>query len=147
MKSCFRRLAGAVVIAAAGLFAGGCLIQVQIDEVRDPGPAFKRARSEALRVQGRRGPAHELHALVYEKDEGRLVRVTLPMWVVRKIEGKIDWDDDDRRRRDHDARERGDRLEKRLRRHVTLEDIEKAGLGILVEVEEDDGAQVLVWLQ
>jgi len=33
-----------------------------------------------------------------------------------------------------------------VRPHLRLEDIEKAGLGILVEVEEDGGDQVLVWL-
>jgi hypothetical protein len=30
---------------------------------------------------------------------------------------------------------------------VRLEDVEKAGRGALVEVEEEDGDQVLVWLR
>jgi hypothetical protein len=52
----------------------------------------------------------------------------------------VDWEreigDDDR-----------DRVARRVRRHVRLEDIEKAGLGILAEVEDEDGEQVLVWLR
>jgi len=32
-------------------------------------------------------------------------------------------------------------------RHVRLEDLEKAGLGVLVEVEEEGGDLVLVWLK
>ena len=37
--------------------------------------------------------------------------------------------------------------EERMKRHVRLEEIEKAGLGVLVEVEEEDGEQVLIWLR
>ena len=64
------------------------------------------------------------------------------MWIVRKAERHIDWDDDafdgDRRAKDH-VRE--------ALRHVRLEDLEKAGVGILAEVEEEGGNQVLVWLR
>ncbi len=34
-----------------------------------------------------------------------------------------------------------------MKSRLRLEDIEKAGRGILVEVEEEDGDQVLVWLR
>jgi hypothetical protein len=60
------------------------------------------------------------------------------MWIVRAAEKRVDWEkewDDD------------DEVARRVRRHVRLEDIEKAGLGILAEVEEEDGEQVLVWLR
>ena len=60
-----------------------------------------------------------------------------------EAERRIDWDDDDafdgdRRAKDH-VRE--------ALRHVRLEDLEKAGVGILAEVEEEGGDQVLVWLR
>ena len=81
--------------------------------------------------------------LVWNRDDRELVRVSLPMWIVRRAERHIDWDDDDafdgdRRAKDH-VRE--------ALRHVRLEDLEKAGLGVLAEVEEEDGNQVLIWLR
>jgi hypothetical protein len=32
-------------------------------------------------------------------------------------------------------------------KNVRLEDLERAGRGMLVEVEDDDGSQILVWLR
>jgi hypothetical protein len=125
----------AVILAAATQAA--CL--VQITRVSDAGPVFAQARRDALRYQGRPGPARELNVLVFEREEGKLVRVSVPMWIVRAAEKRVDWekewDDED------------DEVARRVRRHVRLEDIEKAGLGILAEVEEEDGEQVLVWLR
>jgi hypothetical protein len=125
----------AVILAAATQAA--CL--VQITRVSDAGPVFEQARREALRYQGRRGPAHELNVLVFERDEGKLVRVSVPMWIVRAAERRVDWE--------KEMYEGRDDVAWRVRRHVRLEDIEKAGLGILAEVEEEDGEQVLVWLR
>jgi hypothetical protein len=130
-----------LAVAALGLAESACL--VQITHVADPRPIFGAARAEAERLTGRPGRAHELNVLVWNRDDHELVRVSLPMWIVRRAERHIDWDDDDafdgdRRARDH-VRE--------AMRHVRLEDLEKAGLGILAEVEEDGGDQVLVWLR
>jgi hypothetical protein len=109
--------------------------------VGDPRAAFAEARDEALAVQGRPGPARELNVLVWDRDDRQLVRVSLPMWLVRKAESaahEVEYDLDD---------EQAEHVHRTLRRHVRLEDLEKAGLGVLVEVEEDDGEQVLVWLR
>jgi len=131
-----------MVAAVAGALSSGCL--VQIEHVRDPRPQFEAARREAERLQGRRGPAHELNVLVYDAREQKLVRVSVPMWLARKIESRVDWDKDvDLDWKDGDK----ERVRKSLRRHVNLKEIERAGLGVLVEVEEDDGEQVLVWLR
>ena len=148
-----------VALALVGLLASGCLIEVQIDKVRDPREAFREARAEALRYQGRRGPAQQLRAVIYDPDDGKLIRVTLPMWLVRKAGRNQDWDWDEeqecrgqsRKADDRSGRDQrcdsGERVEHTLRRHVSLKDIERAGLGILVEVEEDRGERVLVWLR
>ena len=131
---------GMIGVAAIALLESACL--VQITHVSDPSPMFHEARLEAARLSGRPGPAHEVNVLVWNRDERQLVRVSLPMWVVRKAERRIDWDDEgpdaERGARDHVR----DAL-----RHVRLEDLEKAGLGVLAEVEEDGGNQVLVWLR
>jgi hypothetical protein len=121
-------------VAAAALLLGGCLVEVR--RVEDPRPAFQEARAEASRLQGRPGPAHRVHVLVFDESDRKLVRVSLPLWLVQKIDkdGELDFGD-----------EAGD-LAEGVRPRLRLEDIEKAGLGILVEVEEEGGDQVLVWL-
>jgi hypothetical protein len=126
-----------VIVAAA--VQAGCL--VQITRVKDAGPVFEQARREAERYQGRPGPARELNVLVFDPSDRELVRVSVPMWLVRTVDRRVDWakevgDEDD-----------DDRVARRVRRHVRLEDIEKAGLGLLAEVEDEDGEQVLVWLR
>jgi hypothetical protein len=126
--------------ALAAVLSAGCLVQVET--VRDARPEFDRARREASRFQGRPGPAHQLNVLVFDPDDHKLVRVSLPMWLVRKVEKKANGGDGIDI--DFDADERAERA---VKRHLRLEDIEKAGLGVLVEVEEDDGEQVLVWLR
>jgi hypothetical protein len=135
------RRAGILATSVAAVAQAACL--VQITKVKDARPVFDQARREAERHQGRRGPAHELNVLVFDPRDGELVRVSLPMWLVRSVDRRVDWErelageDDDTR----------DRVARRVRRHVRLEDLEKAGLGILAEVEDEDGEQVLIWLR
>jgi hypothetical protein len=131
----------AVVMAALAVLETGCL--VQITKVSDPGPMFEQARLEASRYAGKSGKAREVNLLVYEKDEGQLIRVSVPIWLVKKIEehadeGKIDIDMDD---------EDMEHVARVMRRRLKVADLEKAGLGTLVEVNEEDGEQVLVWLK
>jgi hypothetical protein len=133
------RQLGLAAVAALGLSEAACL--VQITHVADPRPIFAAARVEAERLTGRPGRARELNVLAWDRDDGELVRVSLPMWLVRKAERRIDW---------RGEAEDGDHARGHVRsalRRVRLEDIEKAGLGILAEVEEDGGDQVLVWLR
>ena len=127
----------AIVILAAVLQTG-CLVHVE--RVADPTAAFRDARAEALRVQGRPGPARQINVLVYDPDDREMVRVSVPMWLARKAAGHVNWDDVDLDGRDRDAA-------RRVTRHLRLEDIERAGLGILAEVEDEGGEQVLVWLR
>jgi nucleoside-diphosphate-sugar epimerase len=131
--------AGMLGVAVVALLETACL--VQITHVSDPSPLFREARAEAARLAGRPGPARELNVLVWDRDDGELVRVSLPMWIVRKAERRIDW---------RNEVESDDGVQDHVRhalRRVRLEDIEKAGLGVLAEVEEDGGDQVLVWLR
>jgi hypothetical protein len=127
---------GAVVAIVLSVLASGCLVHV--DRVADPRPAFREARDEAMELQGRPGPAHRLNILAYDPDEEQLVHVRLPMWLVHElddddlvIDGDWDWDR---------------RLRRKVRRRLDLEDLERAGLGIIVEVRERDGERVLIWL-
>jgi hypothetical protein len=136
-----RRSAILLVVASAALLETGCL--VQITKVADPGPIFQQARLEAGRYAGRPGRAHEVHVLVYEPDEKQLIRVSLPIWLVKKLDQHVDRGDIDIDLDDADA----EHVRRVLKRRLRIEDIEKAGLGTLVEVDEEDGEQVLVWLK
>jgi hypothetical protein len=128
----------AVGVMAASLASSACLVQVS--RVRDPGPAFRDARAEAARYAGRPGPARHLNVLVWSPDDGELVRVSVPMWLVRRAARHAEWDEVDLHDEDGQVKEI-------LKRRIRLEDLEKAGLGTLVEVEEEEGEQVLVWLR
>ena len=135
------RRSAMLMVAVAALLETGCL--VQMTKVDDPGPIFQQARLEASRYAGKTGRAREVNVLVYEPAERQLIRVSLPIWLVKKIEkhadkGDIDIDLDD---------DEADHVRSVLKRRIRIEDIEKAGLGTLVEVDEDDGEQVLVWLK
>jgi hypothetical protein len=124
------------ILVLAAVLQAGCL--VNIERVDDPRAAFHTARTEALRFQGKPGPAHQLNVLVYDPGDKEMVRVSVPMWLARKAAAHVDWDD---------ATGPDGEAARRVRRHVRLEDIERAGLGILAEVEDEDGEQVLVWLR
>jgi hypothetical protein len=128
-----------LMVAMAALLETGCI--VQITKVADPRPIFQQARLEAGRYAGRPGRAREVNVLVYEPEEGQLIRVSLPIWLVKKMEHHVDWDDVDVDGND------AEHVKRVLKRRIRLEDIEKAGLGTLIEVDEDDGEQVLVWLK
>lgn len=137
-----RRLITVLGLALVAVLESGCL--VSIDKVDDPTAAFDAARKEASRYAGRKGPAHHVNVLVWDGNDHEMVSVSVPMWLARKFEGSTDWEGegshDDDRDREHE-------VARRVRRHVSLRDLEKAGLGILVEVEEDEGDRVLVWLR
>jgi hypothetical protein len=125
----------AILILAAVLQAG-CFVHVE--KVADATAAFREARTEALRFQGQPGPARQLNVLVYDPADREMVRVSVPMWLARKAAGHVEWDGGDGG--DHDTA-------RRLQRRIPLRAIESAGLGILAEVEEEGGEQVLVWLR
>jgi len=75
-----------------------------------------------------------LRVLAYDEHGGKLVNVTIPMWLLRMFPSKrmsflsdngIDFDSD--------------------RVHVTLEDLERRGPGLVLEQAARRGSRVLVW--
>ena len=128
-------------LAALGLgtiLGTGCFVDVS--HVSDPEPAFRQARAEAEALAGQPGPARSVQVLVYDPAERELVRVSVPMWIARRIEKEADWDE-------IDLDEDGDQVRRALRGRVSLRDLERSALGTLVEVEDEGGEQVMVWLR
>ncbi|HWX23935.1 MAG TPA: hypothetical protein VN083_02785 [Vicinamibacteria bacterium] len=122
----------AVLLGAT--LGSGCI--VEINHTTDPSGAFREAREEAARIQGLPGRAHNVKVLVYDPHEEKLIRVSVPLWLARKFAEDEKGDKDD-----------AQGISGRLRGHVDLGELEKAGRGALVEVEDDGGERVLVWLR
>jgi hypothetical protein len=103
-------------------------------DVDDPTPVFRKAREAAARVQGEKGSPQHLNVLVCDASDRELVSVSAPLWLARKV-GSLALHD-----------ERNDGIEF-ARRCLDPANLDKAGLGVLVEVEADEGDQVLIWLR
>jgi hypothetical protein len=113
----------AAAVAALAALQTGCLVQTA--KVRDPRPVFAQARREAEKVAGRTGRASQVNVLVYDPRDERLVRVSVPMWMAKRFDRHLEVGE----------------------RRIRLEDLARAGAGTFVEVDDEDGEQVLVWLK
>jgi hypothetical protein len=131
---------GLAAVGLGALLGTGCFVDVS--HVSDPEPAFRKARAEAEALAGRQGPARSVQVLVYDPGERELVRVSVPMWIARRIEEESDWDEIEL-----DESDGGDRALRALRGRISLKDLERSALGTLIEVEDEDGEQVMVWLR
>ena len=102
---------------------------------RTPAPAFARgARGGRAADQGRPGPARAVNVLVYDPDEGELVRVSVPIWLAKKIEEHADHGDDDV---DMDDEEREHVRPRAWRGGSASRTWTDGRAGTLIEVEED----------
>jgi hypothetical protein len=79
-------------------------------------PVAERAERVELRT---------LHARVYDPEEGKIVRVEIPFWLIRLGRSFS-------LMREMDS--------------VSLEDLERHGPGLIVNGKSDDGQQILVWI-
>lgn len=129
---------GLAIVLAALLGTAGCLVHVE--KVDDPEQAFTEARKDALKLRGQKGSVRELNVLAYDAGDRELVRVTVPLWLLRKA---LNDDDDESIDLDLDSTEHLDAVAG----HFSMKDLERAGPGVLLEVQENDGERVLVWLR
>jgi hypothetical protein len=79
-------------------------------------------------------PPDSLNILAFNPDDGRIVKVTIPFWLLRlKMRGtRIDFN--------------GNRMELEDLR-LTVEDLERFGPTLIVDHRSPDGERVLVWSQ
>ncbi len=112
------------------------------DGVGNADRQFERAFAEIARIETARGGAarrpHRLCVLVHDADEGELVRVSVPMWLV----------DLGLSLGEHaDKHGHGRSIEDRYELEWSaIRDLGRHGRGLLVSVEEEK-ARVLVWLK
>jgi hypothetical protein len=90
--------------------------------------------ADRVSAAGAGAPLTSVHVIAYDRDEGNTVTFSLPFWLLRMKSGPIrisayqqGWDD------------RGVSFR--------VEDIEKHGPGIIVDVTEENEGRVLIWAQ
>ena len=85
---------------------------------------------------GRETPLQSVRVLAYERTSGKLVQVSIPLWLLRLAPSKkllflgdngIDVDTD--------------------RVHLTLDDVERRGPGLILGTKDRRGSHVLVWTE
>ena len=77
-----------------------------------------------------------LHAVVYNTDTRKLVTIDVPMWVLRMLptHKRFSFVNDDV---DFDS----------SRAHLTLEDVDRHGPGLILDGHSRDGDRVLIWAE
>jgi uncharacterized membrane protein len=105
--------------------------QVALVELRkDDDPIVHRPAEDA-----RAARVENVRAMVYSADSRKLLNVSLPMWLLRMAPGKqFSFMSDDT---NFDSR----------RIHLTLEDIDRHGPGLILDEHDDRGSRVLVWAE
>jgi hypothetical protein len=111
---------------ARARFAGQ---QPLIELTHDDEPIIHRDRSAARR------DVNALHALVYDRNAGKLTHVDVPGWLLRLMSAgghlriaNLDMFGDDEAK-------------------LTLEDLERHGPGLVMDVRRGRGSQLLVWTE
>lgn len=113
--------------AVRARFAG----QQPLIEMRDGRPQYieERAARKDSNV-----PLKTMHVMAFDSDEGKMVSFSLPFWLLRLKSGPIrlsaysqGWDD------------RGVSF--------SVEDLEKHGPGLLMDLTESDEGRVLIWVE
>ena len=89
-------------------------------------------RRTARRADARRGEPTTLHVLAFDPDEGRIVRMNMPFWLLRLAPGRR-------------LRFGASGVDANVR--LTLEDVEAGGPGLLVDGRSPDGQQFIVWTE
>ena len=118
--------------------------QKAFDDARRPfkDPLFERDRFDRVRLTrplrelptSTRRPQH-LWILVWDPDEERLVKVSLPFWVLKMGRGKIDLGGTDHGSFDLDQLD------------LDAEELERIGPVLVMDHRETSGERVLIWTQ
>lgn len=93
-----------------------------------------RSDAEPL-PEGSAKPIESLHLMAFDADDGQLVTLTIPFWLLRLApDGKLSASNDALR-----GVEGADRL--------TVKQLESLGPGLLIDQRERDGSRVLMWTE
>ncbi|HZT75364.1 MAG TPA: hypothetical protein VFA27_01805 [Vicinamibacterales bacterium] len=102
-------------------------------------PLVEMSRGDEPTIHHPTGPPHDvqaLHALAYNETSGKLTHVDVPGWLLRLMSGGG-------RIRIANMDAFGDEDTAKL----TLEDLERHGPGLVIDVRRHHGSQLLVWTE
>jgi hypothetical protein len=142
-----------VAVVAGGIYVTHRYVTASFVGPQDARGDFERTRAKLgneaalIDVRGRELIVHRtpdqpvrdlgsLHVLAYDPAAGKLMTLTVPGWVL-SIAG---------RHRSSFGVE-GIDVMKRLEGHVTLEDLQRHGPGLILDTADADGRRVLVWTE
>jgi hypothetical protein len=94
---------------------------------------FVRAHTKRPKPAQVKAPEH-LNVLAYDPDDGRIVRLTIPFWLLRLKMGNATIDFNGRQMDLDDLR-------------LSVEDLERYGPALIAEHKAPDGSHVIVWSQ
>jgi hypothetical protein len=94
---------------------------------------FKRSNTDRVADPSGTRPEN-LNVLAFDPDDGRIVRVTIPFWLLRLKMGGTTIDFNDNRMDLEDLK-------------LTVEDLERYGSTLIVDHKSPKGERVLVWSQ
>jgi hypothetical protein len=102
----------------------------------DTGDGARRVVVDKPATNATPKPLTSLNVAMYEKNAGKLVRFSMPFWLVRLApEGQIH------------IRDRDDEVIRAVKGRLSPRELEALGPGLLVDTVDDDGARVLVWTE
>ncbi len=131
-------------VAALALMAGlsGCVGIRIVGNIRDAGPYFEKAQARIEKIHRsfphREGRPHRLHLLVHDSSSDKLVKLSVPMWIV---EACLEAGAEAAEGKDEFKFERRYKVDWR-----SIEDLSGVGPGLLVQVEDEQN-RVLIWLE
>jgi hypothetical protein len=103
-------------------------------EIRDGEPVLNRQRPKS---RGHVEPIEALHIMVWQPDERKLLKLNIPFWLLRMTKGRPI------RLSGHGSDGESDPI----RLHITAEDLERYGPGLVMNHTDTGGDRVLVWAQ
>lgn len=106
--------------------------QLPLIELDDRGH-FVKAHTNRPAPAHVKAPEH-LNVLAYDPDDGRIVRLSIPFWLLRLKMGNANIDFNGRHMDLDDLR-------------LSVEDLERYGPSLIAEHKAPDGSQVIVWSQ
>lgn len=130
------RILRMAALAALLALLPGCYVWVD-NEPRSVDDSYDRAWARIEKIERkpyeRRGRAGSLKLWIYDSGDDRLIKASVPMWIVRKVAK-------------HVAEHEGDEIEELERWDLTLEEILDRGPGLILKASTEE-EQVLVWLK
>lgn len=125
-------------IACLCLVLSGCLSVEVIENVRNPEAYFRDAQRDIAHLYGRKRTPEQIHILVYDKVERKIVKIITPVWLADECSDWQYWID--KGKDEYDLEIRYDFNRRKFR------NLNRRRPGILAEINER-GNRVLIWLE